>query len=92
MQKVCRFVEDESVSEEWGVAVLRGIFVPKEMEELAAEIRKTRVSLETVKKTADACGVQIFGGRGIIGACAAVSLKHQPQEVLLDSSVALQTR
>lgn len=89
MQKICRFVEDESVSEEWGVAVLRGIFVPKEMEELAAEIRKTRVSLETVKKTAEACGVLTFGGRGVIGACAAVSLKHQPQEVLLDSSAAL---
>ena len=87
LAKVCRFVEDESVSEEWGVAILRGIFVPKEMEALAAEIRCGRVSLDYVKEKAKACGVQIFGGRGIIGACAAVSLKHQPQEVLLDSRV-----
>ena len=43
--------------------------------------------LDYVKEKAKACGVQIFGGRGIIGACAAVSLKHQPQEVLLDSRV-----
>ncbi len=89
-QKICRFVEDESVSEEWGVAILRGISVPEEMETLAAEIRKTRVSLETVQKTADTCGIMTFGGRGIIGACAAVSLKHQPQEILLDCSVPLQ--
>ena len=87
LAKVCRFVEDESVSEEWGVAIHRGIFVPKEMKNLAAEIRRGRVSLDYVKETAETCGVQIFGGRGIIGACAAVSLKHQPQEVLLNSRV-----
>ena len=92
LPKICRFVEDESLSEEWGVAVLRGIFVPEKMEALAAEIRKTRVSLETVKETAASCGVQVYGGRGVIGACAAVSLKHQPQEVLLDSSMPLQRR
>ncbi|MBR4987056.1 MAG: sugar-specific transcriptional regulator TrmB [Methanocorpusculum sp.] len=90
LHKVCRFVEDESVSEEWGVAILKGIFVPEEMEALAGEIRRGRVSLEKVQKTAEACGVQTFGGRGVIGACAAVSLKHQPQEVLLDSTSPMQ--
>ena len=90
LHKVCRFVEDESVSEEWGVAILKGIFVPEEMEALAGEIRRGRVSLEKVQKTAEACGVQTFGGRGVIGACAAVSLKHQPQEVLLDSTIPMQ--
>ncbi len=88
--KVCRFVDDESVSEDWGVAIHRGIFVPERMEALAAEIRRGRVSLELVKQTADECGVLTFGGRGIIGACAAVSLKHQPQEVLLNSRMAMQ--
>ena len=83
-------MEDESVSEEWGVAILKGIFVPEEMEALAGEIRRGRVSLEKVQKTAEACGVQTFGGRGVIGACAAVSLKHQPQEVLLDSTIPMQ--
>lgn len=85
--KVCRFVEEESVSENWGVAFFKGIFIPKKMEALAAEIRLKRVSFDKVKETADECGVLTFGGRGIIGAFAAVGLKHQPQEVLLDVDI-----
>ena len=83
-QKVCRFVDDESVSENWGVAILKGIFVPEPMEALTAKIRKERVSCSEVRSTAQSCGVEVFGKRGIIGAAAAVSLKNQPAEVLLD--------
>ena len=85
--QVCRFVGDESVSDDWGVAVYTGIFVPKKMEEMAAAIRYHRVSLDDVVRTAEECGIRTFGGRGIIGAVAAVCLKNQPQHVLLDNRV-----
>ncbi|HJJ33327.1 MAG TPA: sugar-specific transcriptional regulator TrmB [Methanocorpusculum sp.] len=89
-QMVCRFVDDESVSENWGVAVMTGIFVPGKMEALAAKIRRERVSSEEVREAARACGVEVFGKRGIIGAAAAVALKNQPQEVLLDAAAEME--
>ncbi len=88
--KICRFVADESVSAEWGVAVYTGIFVSKKMEEIAAAIRYHRVSLDDVVRIAQDCGIRTYGGRGIIGAVAAVCLKNQPQHVLLDNRVPLE--
>jgi len=85
--RVCRFVEDESVSDDWGVAIFKGIFLPRKIQELAAEIRKRRVIYEDVVKAADYHGIKIYGGRGIIGAVAAVGMKNQPQEVLLDPQI-----
>lgn len=84
LEKVVRFVSEESVSAQWGVAVFKGINVPRELLLLGARIRRERVSLEEVSKVCDRCGVTVFGGSGVIGAVAAVSLKNQPLEVLLD--------
>ncbi|HJJ35583.1 MAG TPA: sugar-specific transcriptional regulator TrmB [Methanocorpusculum sp.] len=83
-EKICRFVEDESLSENWGVAILNGIFVPSALEELTARIRRERVTCQDVRACAAACGVAVYGRRGVIGAVAAVGLKNQPQDVLLD--------
>lgn len=85
--KICRFVEEESVSENWGVALLKGIYVPPALLELGAAARCRRVTADEAAAAAEAAGVLTFGRRGIIGAVAAVSLKDQPQEVLLDSRV-----
>ncbi len=86
-EKICRFIEDESVSENWGVAILEGIFVPEQLEQLAARIRRERVTCSEVQMIAKSCGVVLYGKRGIIGATAAVGLKNQPQDVLLDPEV-----
>ncbi len=82
--KVCRFVEEESVSDEWGVAILTNIIVPGDLLKLGEKIRRERVSMEEVLETAKRSGVQVYGKKGIIGAVGAVSLKSQPEEVLLD--------
>ncbi|MCK9314101.1 MAG: sugar-specific transcriptional regulator TrmB [Methanocorpusculum sp.] len=82
--KVCRFLEEESVSEEWGIAIFTGINVPSGLLMLGKKIREERVSLNEVLQTAKHFGVQVYGHNGIIGAVGAVSLKNQPQEVLLD--------
>ncbi|MDR0980634.1 MAG: sugar-specific transcriptional regulator TrmB [Methanocalculaceae archaeon] len=88
--KISRFVEEESVSENWGVAIARGLNVPEELLVLAARIRCERVTTEEVLATAKGCCVVTFGGRGVIGAVAAVALRTQPQEVLLDLSYPLE--
>ncbi|HJJ30889.1 MAG TPA: sugar-specific transcriptional regulator TrmB [Methanocorpusculum sp.] len=85
--KICRFVEDESLSENWGVAIMTGIFVPEKLEAFAADVRSRRVSFEEAETAAKECGVSVFGKRGIIGATAAAALKNQPQEVLLDCTL-----
>jgi hypothetical protein len=82
--KICRFLEEESVSEEWGIAILTGINVPSDLLMLGKKIRERRVSMEEVLETAKRFGVQVYGKKGIIGAVGAVSLKNQPQDVLLD--------
>lgn len=84
--KICRFVEDESLSENWGVALVTGIFIPEKLETFAADVRRRRVSFEEAAAAAKECGASVFGKRGIIGALAAAALKNQPQEVLLDST------
>jgi len=85
--KICRFVSDESLSDNWGVAIFIGIFVPSVLEELAARIRKERVTCAEVRDCASRCGVAWYGKRGVIGAVAAVGLKNQPQDVLLDPRI-----
>lgn len=85
-EQIIRFVEEESVSENWGVAIAKGILVPFELLSLARKIRLGRVSLNEALLLAEKYDVEVFGGRGIIGAVAAVSLREQPQEVLLDLS------
>ena len=82
--KISRFVEEESVSDNWGVAIARGLHVPEELLMLAARIRCERVTKEEVLAAAERCGIETFGGRGVIGAVAAVALRTQSQEVLLD--------
>ncbi len=87
--KICRFVEEESVSDEWGVAVLSGIRVPDTLLDYACAARMRRVTLNEACAAAAACQVRLFGGRGRIGALAAASLKNQPQESLLNTTIPL---
>lgn len=84
--RIRRFVEEESVSEHWGIAIAKGVLVPPELLELAKKIRSERVSLEEVLQLAKRFDLEVMGGRGVIGAVAAVSLREQPQDVLLDWS------
>ena len=84
--KISRFVEEESVSDNWGVAISQGQHVAPDILALASRIRSERVTQEEVLTIAKKHGIATFGGRGVIGAVAAVALRTQPQEVLLDLS------
>ncbi len=82
--KICRFVDEESVSPDWGVAIARGMHVSEEQLSLAADIRRCRVNRERVIAVCRAGGIETYGKAGVTGAFAAVALRQQPQEVLLD--------
>lgn len=88
--KISRFVEEESVSDNWGVAISQGLHVSPDLLALASRIRSERVTQEEVLTIAKEHGIVTFGGRGVIGAVAAVALRTQPQEVLLDLTYPVQ--
>jgi hypothetical protein len=79
------FMEDESFSQNWGIAVKEGFRIPPELRRYGAMTREERVSVDQAKAVAEDCGVLLHGGRGVIGALAAVALSGIPNEVLLNA-------
>lgn len=83
-ERAVLFVEDESVSAEWGLAVKQGFRIGTSLRKYGASTRSVRVTRDTAVETACNEDVELFGGRGIIGALAAVALSGMPDEFLLD--------
>jgi hypothetical protein len=81
---VCRFVREESLSDEWGVALKQGFLIPEGLRSFGDMARRSIVSRRFAHATADQFGVEVQGGEGIIGALAAVSARGLPNEVLLN--------
>jgi len=79
-----RFVADEAISPEWGIAIKQGFSVPEGLRRYGKLVRETDITEELAEKTAERYGVRLHGGRGIIGALAAVSLIGLPHDILLD--------
>jgi len=83
-EKVYRFVADEALSPEWGVAMKRGFLIPAGLRNYGRRVREERVLLsDAEKEAADHC-VSLHGGRGMIGALGAVALSGLPNNVLLN--------
>jgi hypothetical protein len=82
--KVSRFVADESLSREWGIAIRSGLDIPEGLREYGGTARYQVISRPVAEATAERFGVEVAGGNGIIGALAAVALAGLPHEVLLD--------
>lgn len=78
------FLEDEAFSREWGIAVKQGFRVPSTLREYGIRAREAVVTRENAESVAGAHDIQLHGGRGVIGALAAVALSGLPQDVLLD--------
>jgi len=79
-----RFVADESLSREWGIAVRTGLSVPEGLREYGQMARSQVISRPVAEATAERFGVTLAGGNGVVGALAAVALAGLPNEVLLD--------
>jgi len=84
MEKTTRFVADESLSHEWGVAIRSGLDLPEGLREYGQMARSQVISRTVAEATAERFGVSLAGGNGVIGALAAVALAGLPHEVLLD--------
>ncbi len=79
-----RFVADEAVSLEWGIAVRPGFRVPGALRAYGRSARESVLTRDVAKETAERFGAHLHGGRGVIGALAAVALIGLPHDVLLD--------
>jgi len=79
-----RFVAGEAASPEWGIALREGFVVPRDLRAYGKGAREAVIEREEAEATARRFGVHLHGGRGVIGALAAVSLIGLPHEVLLD--------
>jgi hypothetical protein len=83
-EKVSRFIADESLSHEWGIALRTGLGVPDGLREYGRMARSQVITRPVAEATAERFGVSLAGGNGVIGALAAVALAGMPHEVLLD--------
>ena len=82
--KVRRFVADESLSHEWGVAIRTGLGVPRPLREYGKLVREQVISRTIAEATAENYDIFLTGGNGVIGALAAIALAGLPNEILLD--------
>jgi len=77
------FIQDESLSPDWGIAFRRGFSLPKDLRVFGKRARSEVIEPEEADRAAAENGVEIFGGQGRIGALAAIALSGLPHEVLL---------
>ena len=78
------FVEDEALSAEWGIAVKQGFCIDPALRSYGKRARDEIVSRESAQETARKHGIMLHGGRGIIGALAAITLSGLQNEILLN--------
>jgi hypothetical protein len=89
IKKVRRFIADESVSQEWGIAIQTGLPVPSSLREYGRLVREQVVSRAMAEAIAEQSGITLYGGNGVIGALGAVALSRLPDDVLLDPDLAV---
>jgi Sugar-specific transcriptional regulator TrmB len=84
VSRILLFIEDETFSPEWGIAVKRGFRVTPGLRHYGIMARETLVSLETAQMVAEEHDIRLYGGRGVIGALAAVALSGLSHDMLLN--------
>jgi hypothetical protein len=84
VSRILLFIEDETFSPEWGIAVKRGFRVTPGLRHYGIMARETLVSLETAQMVAEKHDIRLYGGRGVIGALAAVALSGLSHDMLLN--------
>jgi tRNA(Ile2) C34 agmatinyltransferase TiaS len=82
--KTLRFVADESLSPEWGIAIRSGLQIPDGLRKYGKLVRDQVVTRAVAEATAERFGITLHGGNGVIGALGAVALAGLPHEILLD--------
>jgi len=83
-ERALRFVNDEALSPEWGVAIRSGFRVPEELRNYGRLVREEVVTREFAGYIAGLHGIALFGGMGVIGALGGISLWGLDNAVLLN--------
>jgi len=84
VDRIRKFIADESLSGEWGIAVRSGLLIPEGLREYGRMARTQVISRTVAEATAERFGIGLSGGNGVIGALAAVALTGLPHDILLD--------
>ncbi|HMA05332.1 MAG TPA: helix-turn-helix domain-containing protein [Methanomicrobiales archaeon] len=84
-----RFVSDEALSPEWGIAIKQGFTVPRDLRQFGNRVRTGEVTREEAEEIAREHKIFTRGGRGIVGAVAAVSCIGLDNSILLDPKRAI---
>jgi hypothetical protein len=84
VEKTRKFVADEALSKEWGIAIRTGLKIPDELRDYGRMVRSQIISRTIAEATAERFGISLYGGNGVIGALGAVTLAGLSYEVLLD--------
>jgi len=79
-----KFVADEALSKEWGIAFLTGLQIPPGLRAYGKMVREEVITRPVAEETAERFGISLYGGNGVIGALGAVALAGLPHEILLD--------
>jgi hypothetical protein len=81
------FIAGESSSPHWGIAVKVGLSHSEGLLAYGVKARSDRIDIAEAKSLAAESGIRIAGGRGVIGALAAVSLHGCGDEVLMNPRI-----
>ncbi|MCP1715881.1 hypothetical protein J2T58_001752 [Methanocalculus alkaliphilus] len=84
VKQAIAFVAGESASAEWGIAIRRGLAPHEGLRGFGERVRREPVPVGDAESLAMEAGIQLIGGRGVIGALAAVSLQGCADEILLN--------
>jgi hypothetical protein len=88
-ERALLFVEDEAFSPEWGMAVKQGFRIDPDLRAYGQKVRIGRIDPGEARKVAERYDIDLYGGRGVTGALAAVALAGLPNEILLDPEQAV---
>jgi len=84
VEKARKFVADEALSPDWGIALRSGLNVPDDLRRYGKMVRDRPVTRILAETTAEQFDISLYGGNGIIGALGAVSLAGLSYDILLD--------
>lgn len=78
-----RFVEDESLSDNWGIAVKEGFVISEPLRGFGFSVRERVIAESEIPDIAAKEDLFIRGGKGVVGAVAAVSFCGLATRILL---------
>jgi len=84
IERAVRFIETESLSKEWGIAVKMGFVISKSLRRFGLAARERVVTADLAETMADSENIRLFGGNGRIGAVAAIGLSREDNTILLN--------